>query len=79
MKTLIVLAALLAIGCTDGPGATRVLREQGFTEIAITGYDAWLCGKEDYATGFTATSPIRTRVSGAVCSGVFKGYMIRFR
>lgn len=66
-------------GCTDEEGAQRVLQQNGYTNITITGYRWGMGGENDtYVTGFEATSPSGARVSGAVCSGMFKGSTIRF-
>lgn len=79
MKRLILVALIAAgVACTDEEGATRVLKQQGYTEVRMTGYKAGLCS-DTYASGFEATSPNGMRVEGAVCSGVLKGYMIRFK
>lgn len=75
---LLTLAALA--GCTEPERATQVLAAQGYSEIQITGYDAFACSKDDtYHTGFTAKSPVGVRVKGVVCAGLmFKGSTIRF-
>jgi hypothetical protein len=77
---LILGAALLAAtGCTDATTATRALENQGLTPVEVGGY-AWLsCGKDDaFRTKFTATNVKGQTVTGAVCSGWFKGATIRF-
>lgn len=79
-KILIAIVALLAVGCTDPSGATRILEANGFTDIQLTGY-AWLsCSDKDtYQTGFIAKGPTGVRVEGAVCAGMFfKNSTIRF-
>jgi hypothetical protein len=81
MKTFLVLiAALLIAACTQPDHATEVLAQQGYTNIQITGYDAFACSKDDtYHTGFRATSPTGAKVKGVVCAGLlFKGSTIRF-
>lgn len=76
---LIGVLALTAIGCTDEHGARRVLEAEGYTQITMTGYDFLGCGKDDnFATGFAATNVNQKRVTGVVCSGLLKGYTIRF-
>lgn len=77
---LIAASAILLAACTDPQNATRVLADQGYTNIQITGYSAWACGKDDdYHTGFTATSPAGHPVKGTVCAGAwFKNSTIRF-
>ncbi|TXN08961.1 hypothetical protein FV222_00380 [Methylobacterium sp. WL103] len=78
--TLIALTTLALTACTDAPTAERVLRQNGYTDIQITGYDAFMCGQSDtFSTGFTARSVGGQRVSGAVCSAAFKGATIRFK
>jgi hypothetical protein len=81
MKYILILAlCFLFIACTDERGAKRVLLDNGYTNVQITGFDFFTCSdKETFATGFTATSPNGRRVQGAVCSGVMKGYTIRFK
>lgn len=76
----VILAAILFMsGCTAPDKATQVLRDQGYTNIEITGYAWFMCGDKDkFSTGFRATAPTGATVEGAVCSGWFKGYTIRF-
>lgn len=76
---VIFFAFLFFVGCTDENGATRTLRNNGFTNIEITGWSPFSCSEEDvFRTGFEATSPTGVRLSGAVCGGWFKGNTIRF-
>jgi len=81
MKKLLVLALLCAFcACTNPDGARRILTQQGYTDITLTGYDAWSCGQDDwYSTGFVATNVNGVRVTGVVCQGMFKGATIRFK
>jgi hypothetical protein len=78
MKIRVFFASLLilsVLGCTDGEGARRILIEQNYHNVDITGYDTWGCPRDDYfSTGFTATSPNGTHVEGVVCEAAF-GYM----
>jgi len=75
----VVVITISLRGCTDPAGATRVLTQQGYTNIEITGYRWGMGGEGDtHITGFEATSPNGTRVSGAVTSGWLKGSTIRF-
>ncbi len=77
---LLMIVLPLVSGCTDAPNAERVLREQGYSAIKVTGYAAWMCSDKDtYATAFEAKSPAGIQVSGAVCSGWLKGNTIRFK
>ncbi len=80
MKKLIVavLAVVVLSGCTDPQKATRVLKQQGYTNINAGGHAWWACSDDDtYSTKFTATSVNGHFVSGAVCSGFLKGSTIR--
>lgn len=81
MKRLFLIAALAALAaCTDPTTATRVLEDNGYTNVQMTGY-AWMaCSKDDtFHTGFIAKSPNGRTVSGAVCAGAFfKNSTIRF-
>lgn len=66
-------------GCTDEETARRVLENNGYKNVEITGYRYFMRSDTDmFSTGFVATSPNGSRVSGAVCSGYFKGATIRF-
>lgn len=80
MKTLVLTVAVLFAGCTNAPNATKVLEENGFTNVRMTGYAWFACSKDDtYHTGFIATSPNGREVEGTVCEGlVFKNSTIRF-
>lgn len=75
----IVLVSSLT-GCSDPQNASRVLTQNGMTNVHITGYRWFGCSEDDLIhTGFAANSPSGQRVSGVVCSGVlFKGATIRF-
>lgn len=64
--------------CTRPEEATRVLRQQGYKNIEITGWRPWMKAKDDaYSTGFRATSPGGEVVTGAVTGALFKGSTIR--
>jgi hypothetical protein len=76
----IVIIGLVLCACTDETGATKALKDAGLTPVKVGGY-AWLsCGSKDdvYATKFTAKNIKGETVTGAVCSGVFKGKTVRF-
>lgn len=77
-RFLLVVLLLLVPACSDEPGAERALLDAGYTNISLTGYEWFGCGKDDgWSTGFTATGPSGRRVEGVVCSGVLKGSTIR--
>lgn len=75
-----ILAAIAAvIGCTKPDRATRILEQQGYTEIKMHGYDLFNCSRDDiYHDKFTAKGPTGKPVSGVVCAGLlFKGSTVR--
>ena len=83
MKNLIKVCTILSVvlvmsGCSNPDKATQVLKKQGYTEIHITGYSLFACSEDDfYSTGFEAKSVTGEFVTGAVCSGFFKGNTVR--
>ena len=81
MRFLIVLALVLtAVGCTRSDHSRKVLDDNGYTDIQMTGFAVWMCGRDDnFADGFTAKAPNGRTVEGAVCSAWGKGATIRFR
>lgn len=82
MKTKLAFVAFLALAtsaCTSPETAIRILEQNGYTNIQMTGYSFFACSEDDtFATGFQATSPTGQVVEGTVCSGLFKGATIRF-
>lgn len=66
--------------CTRPDDATRLLQQQGFSNVEITGWRPFMAGKDDtVSTGFEATAPNGEQVSGAVTGGFFfKGSTVRF-
>lgn len=79
MKKLSLLFVILAAGCTDPESATKVLSDNGYTNIKTGGYGWVACGRDDvYSTEFSATSPSGKTVKGTVCHGFWKGSTIRF-
>lgn len=79
MKKIMFAVILFLTACTDSGNAYRVLREQGFKNIQITGYEFFACSEDDfYSTGFIAEKD-GNFVKGVVCSGfLFKSSTIRF-
>ena len=71
---------IMLTACTNADSARRVLEENGYSDIQMTGYRFFMCGKEDfYHSGFAAKGPTGRSVSGVVCQGLlFKGSTIRF-
>jgi hypothetical protein len=77
IAAVILISAVLA-GCSDAPTAERVLRQQNYKDILITGYSWFSCGRDDsFATGFRAKAPNGETVEGVVCSGWLKGATVR--
>lgn len=77
----IILAILLILSmaaCTNGKKSYKVLENEGYKNIRITGWKAFKCSEDDlYSTGFEADNANNKHVSGTVCGGGFKGYTIR--
>ncbi len=75
----IAMVGLTFNGCSRPKTAMRVLADQGYTHIEITGWRPFMKSQNDwYSTGFKATSPSGKTVTGAVTGGLFKGNTIRF-
>ena len=78
-RALAIITFLGLAACSDPDNARRILESNGYTVIEIGGYAMWHCSEDDtFATKFVALSPSGQRVTGAVCSGWFKGGTIRF-
>lgn len=80
MKYLVVLAFLCLTGCSDESNSKRTLESSGYSDIRISGWSPFSCGKDDtFSTGFTAKNPAGKYVDGVVCCGLmFKGCTVRF-
>ncbi|MFL5731072.1 MAG: hypothetical protein ACJ75J_16410 [Cytophagaceae bacterium] len=81
MKKIIFTLCLIGLlsSCADDKNARRILENNGYKDIRITGYKAYCCSDDDqYSTGFTATNQNGVTVSGCVCTGFSKGGTIRF-
>lgn len=74
---VIVIFSIFPAACTKPDETIRVLRDQGYTEIKITGYRPFMSDEDTFSTGFEAKSPNGRKVTGAVTSGAFKGNTIR--
>lgn len=78
--TLSILAIIL-IGCgnVNTESAQKTLRSQGMTEIKLRGYSIFGCDRNDnFRTKFTAKDVNGNKVSGTLCSGIFKGMTVRY-
>jgi hypothetical protein len=71
MKKIMIAALLILLtACSDGDAAMHALRGAGYTNVEITGFKFFGCGKDDtFTTGFDAKGPTGEHVSGVVCSG----------
>lgn len=79
LAAALLTIAAISVGCTDEKGAYRVLTADGVTDIQFTGFSPSLCGSDDIlSTGFKGYKN-GSPVSGAVCSGLMKGYTIRYK
>lgn len=75
---VVVVSMIMGGGLTQPEKAIRILSQQGYTNIEITGWRPMMCSDEDdFATGFQATSSNGSVVTGCVCSGIMKGSTIR--
>ena len=74
-----ILIAAVVIGGQDfEPNVRRTLADQGYTQVNLTGYQVFGCGRDDtYNTGFTAVNFAGHRVEGVVCGGAMKGMTVR--
>ncbi len=80
---IIIIAAIAVFvmpsACTRPDDTIRILKQQGYSNIDITGWRPLDKGEDDvFSTGFEAVSPSGQVVTGAVTSGWFKGGTIRF-
>lgn len=77
-RTILILILAGLCSCARPDQTTRVLSDQGYTNITITGYRWFTCDKNDtFCTGFKATTATGKQVTGAVGAGWFKGATIR--
>lgn len=84
MKNLVLLiTSVLLASCGVNPNdAERVLKAQGMKDVKIGGYAIWGCasGKngDSFASSFSATAQDGSKVTGVICSGLLKGYTVRY-
>lgn len=78
-KLILILAVAVTLtACTRPDAARRVLEQNNYSQIEITGYRFFMSSREEmYSTGFRAISPSGEPISGAVTSGFFGGQTIR--
>lgn len=64
---VILLSVCLFFSCTDKKTTFSFLKENGYTEIKVGGFDVFAKGRGDMtSTSFTATNASGERVKGAV-------------
>jgi len=76
----IVILTLLIVPhtCTMIPEkAKQALKDNGYTDVELTGYKYFKCGSDPFNTTFTGKSITGHKVTGAVCGGFAKGTTIR--
>lgn len=81
-----LVGLLLLVGwCTmtvtwEPPGAKSSVEAHGFTDVQVTGWAPFACGRDDsVCRSFTAKKPDGSAVSGVVgCGLVFKLCTVRF-
>ncbi len=74
MKLKLFLICLFCVACTNEDGARSTLESMGFTDIRLTGYEPFDCGKgDDTCTGFRAIAPSGKNVTGSVGCGLVSG------
>lgn len=80
MRKFILFSLLVFLAaCEEDERFRKTLDESGYTNVKLTGYAPFACGKDDdYGSKFEATNPAGKRVKGAVCCGFLKGCTVRF-
>lgn len=79
MKKLLMIIIVVAFSScqADQSKTIKILENDGYTNIQLTGYDPFGCSEnDDFSTGFVAYKGGR-QVKGVVCSGLMKGATIR--
>lgn len=74
---LLGLAGVASFGYADPVGSTKLLEEEGYTEIQITGRQYFGCGNNLYRTTFIAKNSRGIKVHGLVCNGLFEAAYIK--
>lgn len=80
---IISFSIFLGYQCTSSrtKDLSRILEEQGYTEIKLLGYEVFGCGKGDtISEGFSAKNSLGHIVHGNVCCGMaLKNCTIRYK
>lgn len=76
---ILVLAGSFSFG-SDEEGTRTLLKKNGYTDIAISGYEYFGCDKNEFFhTAFTAKNQNGVVIEGIVCKGFLKNSTIRFK
>lgn len=76
---IVALAAIALSGCgVNEVKGKRALESQGYTNVKIEGFSFFGCGEKDtFRSAFSATGTNGAKVTGVLCSGMFKGITVR--
>jgi len=79
--TMFIVVIFWAATNIDKSGAVKILYENGYKSIQITGYKWFACAHDDWShTGFTAINQQNNKINGVVCCGLFfKNCTIRYK
>lgn len=80
---IIIVIGFLVVASTGGCDAnpqdvTRILTQDGITNIKLGGYGWFDCGRDDYFSSTFTGVKNGQPVSGVVCKGGLKDYTIRY-
>lgn len=78
MRIVLIGLALLVSGCYSHSDAVKALESADHIDIKTHGYSFLGCHGDDFSTKFTAKNKDGKNVSGSVCSGWFRGGVIRY-
>lgn len=79
MKIIIIALLLTLTACENKENAESVLEKTGYTDVQVDGVDFLGCGEGDiFRTKFTATTEQGKKVTGVICSGIWKKATIRY-
>lgn len=75
----ILIICLLVASCSANTDKVKsVLENEGCTDVVDNGFVFFGCGKEDgFHNGFSCTKNNR-KIEGVVCSGLLKGFTVRY-
>jgi len=62
-----------SLGYSNPASTSRVLADDGYTDVVITGRQYFGCDRDFYRTTFTAKNSRGIKVHGVVCQGLISG------